>query len=52
MFLLGVNAVEENLMTVSGKNILLLWIKAAFHSEGGLWKIFGDKGLRKGQAVT
>ena len=42
-FLLGVEVVKEIFMIVSGTKILLLLIKVAFHREGGLWKMFGDK---------
>ena len=41
LFLLVVDVAKEALKRVIGTKIILLLIKAAFHHEGGLWKLFG-----------
>ena len=47
LFLIGVDIVEESLVRVSGTKIILLLIKVAFHREGVLWRMFGDKACGK-----
>ena len=44
--MLGVDVVAEILMLLGITKILLLWVKVAFHDEGRLGKMFGDKACR------
>ena len=47
LFLLGVDVVEEILILLIGTKIILLLVKVAFHCEGGLRNMFGDKSCGK-----
>ena len=47
LFLLGVDAVKESLVGLSGTKIILLLVEVEFDREGGLWKMFGDEACGK-----
>ena len=46
-FLFGVDIVADILVILGRTNIILLLVKVAFHDEGILWKMFGDKACRQ-----
>ena len=47
LFLLGVDVIAEILMWLGRTKISLLLIKVAFHVEGKMGDMFGDKACRQ-----